>query len=391
MTGDPLQFGLLGLARFILLFAFGLAAGVVADRYDRRVTLITAQIALMAVAAAFAGLTATDRITLPLIYGLTVLSALFGVVSAPTRHALIPTLIPTPAMPSAMTMGVLTFQAAGMLVPAVGGALVASVGVAASYAVDAATFGVVALAAFALHTRAERQPTTIGGSAAAKESLRFLRDSPILLATMGLDFLANFFGASTTLMRIFAAEILGGEPRTLGWLLSAPAVGSVVGATHMASRRPLTRPGIGILVAIAAYGLGLVAFAFSRELAISLVALAASGAADAVSVSQRHTLRTLLTLDRQRGRVAAAHDTFAGGGSQLGEFEAGLVASWTSAPAAVALGGAGTIVAALAVWRFLPGPTRFHWNPEGGETGSETLAVRTPRPKSIDERGPGSI
>lgn len=85
MTGDPLQFGLLGLARFILLFAFGLAAGVVADRYDRRVTLITAQIALMAVAAAFAGLTATDRITLPLIYGLTVLSALFGEVSAAPR------------------------------------------------------------------------------------------------------------------------------------------------------------------------------------------------------------------------------------------------------------------------------------------------------------------
>lgn len=57
-----------------------------------------------------------------------------------------------------------------------------------------------------------------------------------------------------------------------------------------------------------------------------------------MSVSRRHTPRTLLTPDRLRGRVAAAHDTFAGGGSQLGEFEAGLVASWTSAPAAVALG-----------------------------------------------------
>ena len=391
MTGDPLQLGLLGLARFIPLFLFGLAAGVVADRYDRRVTLITAQIALMAVAAAFAGLTATDRITLPLIYGLTVLSALFGAVSAPTRHALIPTLVPTPAMPSAMTMGVLTFQAAGMFGPAVGGALVASVGVATSYAVDAATFGVVALAAFALHTRAERQAPTISGFAAAQEGLRFLRDSPILLATMGLDFLANFFGASTTLMPIFAAEILGGGPRTLGWLLSAPAVGAVVGASVMASRRPLTRPGIGILVAIVAYGFSLVAFAFSRQLAISLVCLAASGAADAVSVSQRHTLRNLLTPDRLRGRVAAAHDTFAGGGPQLGEFEAGLVASWTSAPAAVALGGAGTVVAALAVWRWLPGLTRFRWAPEAAATASESPATRASRAKSIDERGPGSI
>lgn len=391
MTGDPLQLGLLGLARFVPLFLFGLAAGVVADRYDRRVTLITAQIALMAVAAAFAGLTATDRITLPLIYGLTVLSALFSAVSAPTRHALIPTLVPTPAMPSAMTMGVLTFQAAGMIGPAVGGALIASVGVAASYAIDAVTFGVVALAAFALHARVERQPPTISGLAAAREGLRFLRDSPILLATMGLDFVANFFGASTTLMPIFAAEILGGGPRTLGWLLSAPAVGSVVGATVMASRRPFARPGVGILVAIVIYGLSLIAFAFSRELAVSLVCLAASGAADAVSVSQRHTLRNLLTPDRLRGRVAAAHDTFAGGGPQLGEFEAGLVAAWTGAPTAVAVGGVGTVVAALAVWRRLPGLTRFRWEPDHARTVTLDPEGQASRVKSIDERGSGSI
>jgi MFS family permease len=391
MTGDPLQLGLLGLARFIPLFLFGLAAGVVADRYDRRVTLITAQIALMTIATAFAGLTAADRITLPWIYGLTVLSALFSAVSAPTRHALIPTLVPTPAMPSAMTMGVLTWQAAGMVGPAIGGALVASVGVAASYAVDAATFGVVALAALALRTRAERQPPTISGLAAAKEGLRFLRDSPILLATMGLDFLANFFGASTALMPIFAADILGGGPRTLGWLLSAPAVGSVVGASIMASRPPLRRPGVGILVAIMAYGLSLVAFAFSRELAVSLACLATSGAADAVSVSQRHTLRNLLTPDRLRGRVAAAHDTFAGGGPQLGELEAGVIAAWTSAPVAVALGGTGTIAAALAVWRWIPGLARFRWAPDQLATASEVPAPRIPPPKSIDERGSGSI
>ncbi|MGH2615544.1 MAG: MFS transporter, partial [Thermomicrobiales bacterium] len=65
MTGDPLQLGLLGLARFFPLLLCGLAGGVVADRYDRRRTLILSQIALMIVAAAFAGLTATGRITLP--------------------------------------------------------------------------------------------------------------------------------------------------------------------------------------------------------------------------------------------------------------------------------------------------------------------------------------
>lgn len=121
LTGDPIHLGLLGLVRFVPLFLFGLVGGVVADRYDRRQTLIQSQIALMGVAGAFAVLTATGSITLAWIYGLTALSALLNAVAAPTRHALIPTLVPTASIPAAMSMGVLAFQGAGMAGPAIGG------------------------------------------------------------------------------------------------------------------------------------------------------------------------------------------------------------------------------------------------------------------------------
>jgi MFS family permease len=120
LTGDPFQLGLLGLVRFLPLFLFGLAGGVAADRHDRRKTLILSQLALMVVASLFAGLTATGSISLTWIYALTALSSLFSAVSAPTRHAMIPTLVPTASMPAAMSLGVLAFQAAGMAGPAVG-------------------------------------------------------------------------------------------------------------------------------------------------------------------------------------------------------------------------------------------------------------------------------
>ena len=392
LTGDPFQLGLLGLVRFLPLFLFGLAGGVVADRYDRRKTLILSQSALMAVASLFAGLTATGSINLAWIYALTALSSLFSAISAPTRHALIPTLVPTAAMPAAMSLGVLAFQGAGMAGPAIGGVLVASTGIAVSYAVDAVTFGVGVLAAFALRARPERGGTVIGGWAAALEGLRFLRDSPVLLGTMSLDFLASFFGSSTTLMPIFASEILGGGPRTLGWLLTAPAAGAVLGATVMASRRPLSRPGIGILMAIVVFGLSITAFALSRNLWLSLAFLAVSGAADSVSVSQRHTLRNLLTPDRLRGRVAAAHSTFAAGGPQLGDVRSGIVASWTGAPAAVAIGGIAAVLAAWVVARQVPGIARFRWESEAALIGeSEAERTETQGSKSIDERGPKSI
>jgi MFS family permease len=392
MTGDPLQLGLLGLVRFVPLFLFGLIGGMLADRYDRRVTLIVAQSAQLLIAAAFAGLTATGAITLPWIYALTATSALLGAVASPTRHALIPMLVPDAAMPAAMTMEVLAMQTAGMVGPAVGGALVASVGIAPSYAIDAISFGLVAITALALQTRATRGAPMASGREAIVEGLRFLRETPVLLGTMILDFLATFFGASTTLMPIFAANILGGGPRTLGLLLSAPAAGAVAGATILASRRPLRRPGIGILAAIVVYGLSLIAFALSRNLLLSLAFLAVSGAADSVSVAQRHTLRNLVTPNRLRGRVAAAHATFAGGGPQPGEFEAGLVASWTSAPAAVVIGGAGTLLAALLVARRIPEIARYRWRLEAP---AEVVGAVPPPPnrgtKDIDELGHGSI
>jgi MFS family permease len=392
LTGNPLNLGLLGLVRFVPLFLFGLAGGVVADRYDRRRTLIGVQFAQMAISATFAGLTATHQITVLWIYALTALSALLGAISGPTQHALIPALVPTAAIPAAMTMGVLTMQSAGMVGPAIGGSLVASTGIAVSYAVDAVSFGIVSLAAFALQARPARVGTIVGGRAAAMEGLRFLRQTPVLVGTMALDFLATFFGASTTLMPIFAASILGGGPQTLGLLLAAPAVGAVAGATVLAGRRSLGRPGAAILAAIVVYGLALFAFALSRNLWLSLALLAISGAADAVSMSQRHTLRNFVTPDRLRGRVAAAHSTFAGGGPQLGEFEAGLVASFTSAPVAVALGGIGTVLAAVVVGRRVPGIAAFRWERAGNDA---ALPVgggdQHPAAPSIDEPSSRSI
>ena len=392
LTGDPFHLGLLGLVRFVPLFLFGLVGGVVADRYDRRQTLILSQIALMGVSGAFAGLTATGGITLAWIYGLTALSSLFGAVGTPTRHALIPTLVPTASIPAAMSMGVLAFQGAGMAGPAIGGVLVASVGIAVAYAVDAATFAFVALSAFMLRARPTRVAPVVSGRAAAIEGLRFLRESPVLLGTMSLDFLASFFGAITTLMPIFASDVLGGGPQTLGWLLTAPAVGAVVGATIMASRPPLARPGVGIVAAIVVFGLSITAFALSRNLWLSLAFLAVSGAADSVSVSQRHTLRNLLTPDRLRGRVAAAHSTFAAGGPQLGDVRAGIVASVIGAPAAVAIGGLAAALTALLVARKVPGIAGFQWETNNASTESiGTEKSGDEEVKRIDERASRSI
>jgi MFS family permease len=359
VSRDPLALGLLGLCRFVPILFFGIAGGVFADRYDRRRTLLISQMALLACSAAFALMTIFGVASLAAIYALTIIASIFAAVGGPTRQALIPALVPRDELAGAMSMNVLASQVATVSGPAIGGVILGAFGIGAAYGVDAVSFGVVAIAVIVLRTRPAVVRQTISGWAAALEGLRFLRDSPGLLAVMILDFVATFFGASTVLMPVFATDILGIGPAGLGLLLAAPAAGAVAGGAVMAVARTPNRPGLGVVAAVVVYGACIFGFGLSRDMWLSLALLAGSGAADSVSMAMRHTVRNFLSPDEMRGRIAAAHSTFAMGGPQLGEFESGLLAARFGAPAAVASGGALAIFAAILIaWR-LPAISEF--------------------------------
>ncbi|MDQ3781182.1 MAG: MFS transporter [Chloroflexota bacterium] len=352
LTGDPLQLGLLGLCRFVPILIFGLAGGVMADRGDRRRTLVTSQLALLAISAILAALTLTGNAHLLVIYLVTIVGAMVSAVAGPTRQALVPLLVPRQEMAGAMTMNILGSQVSAVAGPAIGGLIISQWGLAAAYGLDALSFVAVIVAVLAMRARPEPPVRVLGGWDAALEGLRFLRQSPILLGIMSVDFVATFFGASTVLMPIFATEILGVGPSGLGVLLAAPAAGAVAGSAIMSVARLPAWPGRGVLIAVATYGACMLGFGLSQTFLISILFLIGSGAADAVSMALRHTMRNLATPDALRGRVAAAHTTFAAGGPQLGEFEAGAVAALVGAGQSVTLGGAGTIIAAMLVaWR----------------------------------------
>ena len=171
---------------------------------------------------------------------------------------------------------------------------------------------------------------------------------------MGLDFIATFFGAFTNLLPIFADEIFGGGADRLGLLLSAPAVGAVIGSLVFGLMTMPARPGLGMVACVIAYGLCIAGFGMSPSLWIAMLFLAGTGAADSISMALRHTIRNLVTPDNYRGRIASAHSMFAMGGPQLGEFRAGAMASAIGAPGAVVIGGVGTVLAALGAIRLVP-------------------------------------
>lgn len=354
LTGNALALGALGLARFAPVIVFGLLGGVIADQKDRRMVLVYTHLALMLSSAALVMATLIERDTLAVIYGITFVSSALNSVAGPARQALIPNLVPRREIAGAATMANLAMQAAMVVGPAIGGILIARTSLAMVYGLNAIGFVAVIIAALAIKARPEIHVVSERGLQAIKSGFVFLWQTPILLAVMGLDFIATFFGAFTNLLPIFADEIFGGGANTLGLLLSAPAAGAVLGSLVFGLMRMPTRPGLGMVACVIAYGLCIVGFGMSPALWIAMLFLAGTGAADSISMALRHTIRNLVTPDNYRGRIASAHSMFAMGGPQLGEFRAGAMASGMGVGAAVVIGGIGTVLAAIGAIRMVP-------------------------------------
>jgi MFS family permease len=217
--------------------------------------------------------------------------------------------------------------------------MIAHLSIAPLYWIDAASFVAVVGAAlmmkrYAVAGAATRRP----GLQDALEGLRFVFRNRLIAATMLLDFFATFFGASRALMPLFADRVLHVGPLELGWMYSAPAVGAVL-AAGLLSLMSFRRQGPILFGAVALFGVFVTLFAVSTWLPLTLFALAGTGAADTLSMVIRGTIRQLLTPDELRGRMVAVNMLFFAGGPQLGEFQAGVLASLLGGPLAVAIGG----------------------------------------------------
>lgn len=180
---------------------------------------------------------------------------------------------------------------------------------------------------------------------AVGEGIRFVVKSPMIFSTMLLDFLANFFSAATSLLPIFATEILHVGAQGLGILYGAESIGAVVAGTIVSFLGNIKKQGAILLGAVAAYGAATTLYGMSNIFLLSFVLLALVGAADTVSTILRNTIRQLSTPDHLRGRMTSVTMIFFQGGPQLGNLEAGIVAALFGAPFSVISGGIATVIA----------------------------------------------
>jgi hypothetical protein len=200
----------------------------------------------------------------------------------------------------------------------------------------------------AIRVRALERPRA-ASSGMVLEGFRYIWRHQLILGAISLDLFAVLLGGAVALLPVYAREVLKVGAWGLGILRSAPGVGAVAMAIVVA-HRPLTRrAGVTMLWCVFGFGFFTVVFGLSRNLALSLAALALAGACDMVSVIVRQTMIQLSTPDEMRGRVSAVNMVFVGASNEVGQFESGITAQWFGAVPAVVLGGLGTI-AVVALW-----------------------------------------
>jgi MFS family permease len=273
------------------------------------------------------------------IYGVTAIAAAANTLGLPARQALIPSLVPREHLAGALSMNITAMQLATVLGPSLGGLIIAAAGVGAVYWIDAVTFGVIIVSLLLMRAypvQGERRNVSLG---AAIEGLRFVRGNSLILSTMLLDFLATFFSSATTMLPLFATDILAVGPQGMGLLFAAPSAGAVVASIVCSITGAGRRQGRLLLGAVVAYGLATMVFGLSTSFWLSLFMLALTGASDTVSMVVRGTIRNLETPDELRGRMVSVNMLFFAGGPQLGEIEAGVAARLLGGPISVAIGG----------------------------------------------------
>jgi len=206
----------------------------------------------------------------------------------------------------------------------------------------------------------QRPGPAVGRSLAALlEGVKFVWRTDLLLAAITLDLFAVLLGGATALLPPYARDVLHVGEWGMGVLRAAPGIGAVMMAVLLAHRRPMQRPGQALLLAVTGFGLATIVFGLSRNFLLSFAMLALAGALDNISVVVRHTLMQTLTPDEMRGRVAAVNTVFISSSNELGEFESGTVAYYTSPLISVVSGGVGTIVVVMLVMVLWPGLLRL--------------------------------
>jgi MFS family permease len=357
LTNSAFLLGLVGFSSQICSFFFSPLAGIISDRWNRHHILVVTQLLAMLQAFILAFLTLMGIVA---VHHLIILSIFLGLVNAfdmPTRQAFVVEMVEKREdLGNAIALNSFLFNGARLVGPSIAGILISILGEGMCFLLNGFSFLAVIMALLAMKMASSKKGSektqVLQG---VKEGFAYAFGfPPIRTIIFFLGWISLVGMANTTLMPVFAKDILHGNAQTYGFLMAAIGVGAIIGAIYLASRRSVL--GLGRIIAMTSgiFGIGLIFFSLSRILWLSSFLLFLTGFGMMVHMASSNTILQTMVDDDKRGRVMSLYTMAFMGMAPLGSLAGGSLAGRIGAPYTLIIAGTSCILGSFLFAKKLP-------------------------------------
>jgi MFS family permease len=362
LTKNVLWLGMIGLAEVVPQISISLFAGHYVDLWDKRkiirnTTFLLLLGSVILTLYSIESFHSYQRLGIWPVFITIFLTGLSRGILMPANTAVLGQLVDKAHYANAATWNSANWQIAAVMGPAMGGLIYGYSSISVAYC----SVFILYLISLVMISPLQIKPivsTYVAGEedifSRIREGIRFVLKSPELMGAFSLDMFAVLFGGAVALLPVYASDILHIGPQGLGFLRACPAAGAIIMSFYLMFHPPVNNSGRILLLAVAAFGLCMIGFAFSHIFWLSALLLLLSGLFDNVSVVIRGTILQLYTPENMRGRVGSVNSIFIGSSNELGAFESGVTAKFMGLVPSVAFGGIMTLIVVATVARVNP-------------------------------------
>ena len=355
MTDSPFLVGLIASARMALNF-LALFSGAVADRVPRQRLVATVMFAVSLLSLGMFALLVSGRLETWHIFALVLAGGFVRLFQMPASQSLVADILPEDRLSNGAALTTMGMNLNTVVGPLIGGFLFQAIGPQGVYAVIVvlnALGGMLALSIGRIQITAQSREDSV--LKAMLEGLKYVKGQQVLWGVLLLAVIINFTGwpLHTSLMPVFARDILGTDSAGLGMLMSSFGIGALIGSTFLASVRNLRSAGKLLILSVIAWHATMLVFAASHSFYLSLTILLFTGMAFASTQVLMLTVILKATLPDFRGRILGMRSmaiyTYTFGSANSG----GIAGAW-GAPWAASFNGVVGIVLTGTLALFAP-------------------------------------
>lgn len=381
LTGSEFLLGMVAFCEQIPILVLAPVAGVYADRWNKHKALIYIEAFGMLQAVLLGALTLSGTVE---IWHIMVLSIGLGIINAfeiPVRQSFVVDMVDRnkKALASAIALNSTTFNLSRLVGPSVAGLLISTAGEGWCFMINGLSYAAVVGSLLLMRVKAVPwyAPAAESVMSRLREGVRYIASRKGMRNLLFLLAAISFANASLrTLAPVFAQEVLHGDAKTLGYLMSAAGVGAIIGALYLTNSR--TAP---VMVRIISFtglllGISIICFAVSGSLVFSLVFIGVAGLSQMLHTASTNTLLQLYTDDDKRGRVMSFYTVCLQGTMPLGSLAAGSLAGIFGGPWAMAAMGILCMTAAMG----------YRWNRHLSSSSSKPAKSAPPFPAGAEKK-----